>query len=86
MYTLCARNLISTFYYYHWVDTSADGLLVRDGIIHPLVSVSQCIHSNLHINNKDNRNRNNELFNVSIDSFYLVEINCDRLKWYIRYI
>ena len=50
------------------------------------ISCTQYIHSNLHINNKDYGNRNNELFNVSIDSFYLVEINCDRLKWYIRYI
>ena len=23
------------FYYYHWVNTSADGLLVADGIIRP---------------------------------------------------
>jgi hypothetical protein len=28
------------FYYYHWVDTSADGLLVPEGIIHPVVSAS----------------------------------------------
>ena len=26
--TLCALNLISTFYYNHWVGTSAGGLLV----------------------------------------------------------
>jgi hypothetical protein len=26
------------FYYYHWVDTSAGGLLVPDDIIHPVVS------------------------------------------------
>jgi hypothetical protein len=28
------------FYYYHWVDTSAGELLVPDGIIRPVVSVS----------------------------------------------
>ena len=28
------------FYYYHWVDISAGGLLVPYGIIHPVVSVS----------------------------------------------
>jgi len=27
---------IYVFYYYHWVDTSAGGLLVPNGIIHPL--------------------------------------------------
>ena len=37
---LCALNLISTFYYYHWVDTSAGGLLVLEGIISPVVSAS----------------------------------------------
>jgi len=26
--------------YYHWVDTSVGGLLVPEGIIHPVVSVS----------------------------------------------
>jgi len=36
----CALNLISTFYYYHWVDTSAGGLLVPAGIICPVVSAS----------------------------------------------
>jgi hypothetical protein len=37
----CAINLIFLrFYYYHWVDTSASGLLVTEGIIHPVVSVS----------------------------------------------
>jgi hypothetical protein len=28
------------FYYYHWVDTSAGGLLVSEGIIHLVVSAS----------------------------------------------
>jgi aryl-alcohol dehydrogenase-like predicted oxidoreductase len=28
------------FYYYHWVDTSAGGLLDPDGIIRPVVSAS----------------------------------------------
>ena len=28
------------FYYYHWVDTSAGGLLVLEGIICPVVSAS----------------------------------------------
>jgi hypothetical protein len=28
------------FYYYHWIDTSAGGLLVPEGIISPVVSVS----------------------------------------------
>ena len=37
---LCARSLISTFYYHHWVDTSAGGLFVPEGIIRPVVSVS----------------------------------------------
>jgi hypothetical protein len=27
-------------YYYHWIDTSAGGILVSDGIIRPIVSVS----------------------------------------------
>ena len=28
------------FYYYHWVDTSGGGLLVPEGIVRPVVSVS----------------------------------------------
>jgi hypothetical protein len=28
--------------YYHWVDTSAGGLLVPEGIIQPVVSASVC--------------------------------------------
>ena len=28
------------FYYYHWVDTAAGGLLVPKGIIRPVISVS----------------------------------------------
>ena len=28
------------FYYYHWVDISASGLLFPEGIIRPVVSVS----------------------------------------------
>jgi hypothetical protein len=28
------------FFYHHWVDTSDGGLLVSEGIIHPVVSVS----------------------------------------------
>jgi len=28
------------FYYYHWVDTSASGLLVFECIIRPLISAS----------------------------------------------
>jgi len=28
------------FYYYHWVDTSAGGLLVPEGIIRPVVSAA----------------------------------------------
>ena len=28
-------------YYYHWVDTSAGGLLVLEGTIHPVVSASE---------------------------------------------
>ena len=28
------------FYYYHWVDTSAGGQLVPEGIIRPVVSAS----------------------------------------------
>jgi hypothetical protein len=31
---------IYVFYYYHWVDTSAGGLLVPDGIIRPVGSAS----------------------------------------------
>ena len=37
---LCKLNFMSTFYYYHWIDTSAGGLLVPEGIIHPVFSVS----------------------------------------------
>jgi hypothetical protein len=29
--------------YYHWIDTSAGGLLVPDGVIHPAVSVLDCL-------------------------------------------
>jgi hypothetical protein len=29
---------INVFYYFHWVDTSASGLLVPDSIIRPVVS------------------------------------------------
>jgi hypothetical protein len=36
----CALNLISTFYYYHWVDTVAGGLSVPEGIIRSVNSVS----------------------------------------------
>jgi hypothetical protein len=36
-YAQC-RNI--AFYYYHWVDTSAGGVLVPDGITRPVVSVS----------------------------------------------
>jgi len=35
---LCALNLIYTFYYYHWVDTSAGGVLVPEGISRLVVS------------------------------------------------
>ena len=35
-----AEILFLCFYYYHWVDTTADGLLVLEGIIHPVVGVS----------------------------------------------
>jgi len=42
----CALNLISVLYF-HWVDTSPGGLLVPEGIIHPVVSVS--IHDLLDI-------------------------------------
>jgi len=31
---------IYVFYYFHWVDSSAGGLLVPDGIIRPVVSAS----------------------------------------------
>ena len=31
---------IKRFYYYYWVDTSAGELLVPEGIIRPVVSVS----------------------------------------------
>jgi hypothetical protein len=30
------RYLHYFYYYYHWVDTSADGLLISEGIIHPV--------------------------------------------------
>ena len=33
-------STISTTYYYHWVQTSAGGLLVPEGDIRPVVSVS----------------------------------------------
>ena len=38
----CRRRAIwyLRFYYYHWVDTSDDGLLVHEGIICPVVSAS----------------------------------------------
>jgi hypothetical protein len=32
--------VLQTDYYYHWVDTSAGGLLVQDGIMLPVVSAS----------------------------------------------
>jgi len=31
---------IYVFYYYHWVNTSAGGLLVPEGIIRPVVGAS----------------------------------------------
>jgi hypothetical protein len=34
-------------YYYHWADTSADGLLVPDHIICPAVSVSLLVHDHI---------------------------------------
>ena len=37
---LCTLNLISTFYYYHWVNTTGVGLLVPEGIIRPIVIAS----------------------------------------------
>ena len=36
----CALNLNICFYYYHWFDASAGGLLVPEGIIRPVVGVS----------------------------------------------
>jgi hypothetical protein len=30
----------SRFHYYHWVDTDAGGILIPDGTIRPVVSVS----------------------------------------------
>ena len=35
-----ATKLVSMFYYYHWVDTTAGGLLVPEGITSPVVSTS----------------------------------------------
>jgi hypothetical protein len=37
---LCALNLISMFFYYHCVDTSAGWLLVSEGIIRPVVGAT----------------------------------------------
>jgi hypothetical protein len=37
---LCTLNLISTFFYYHWVDITGVGLLVPECIIRPVVSAS----------------------------------------------
>jgi hypothetical protein len=37
---LCTLNLMSTFYYYHWVDITGVGLLVPEGIIRPVVSAA----------------------------------------------
>ena len=31
---------VTLFYYYHWVDTTAGGLLVPEGIIRPVVGAS----------------------------------------------
>ena len=39
----CALNLTSTFYYYHWVETSAGGQLIPESIIRHVVSVSALI-------------------------------------------
>ena len=36
----CALYLNICFYHYHWVDTSAGGLLVPEGIIRPVISAS----------------------------------------------
>lgn len=39
--THCADQIwYLRFYYYHWVDTPASELLVPEGIVHPIVSVS----------------------------------------------
>jgi hypothetical protein len=37
---LSVDRVSDCFYYYHWVDTSAGGLLVPEGIIQPVVSAS----------------------------------------------
>jgi len=39
-YNKLYRVFCFRFYYYHWVDISAGGLLVPEGIMHPVVSVS----------------------------------------------
>ena len=36
----CSLNLYLRFYFYHWTDTSAGGLLVSEGIVRPVVSTS----------------------------------------------
>ena len=33
-------------YYYHWVDISAGGLVIPDGVIHPVVNVSALVWLN----------------------------------------
>ena len=33
-------------HYYHWVDISAGGLVIPDGVIHPVVNVSALVWFN----------------------------------------
>ena len=41
--TRCALNLMSKFYYYYWFDITGVGLLVPEGIIHPVVSAASAL-------------------------------------------
>ena len=75
---LCALNLISTFYYYHWVDTSAGGILIIDGIILPVVSASELTwfiryiyYWNLHLRNNVIINITKVLFQNDLSRFWL---------------
>ena len=58
------------FNYYHWVDTSHDGLLVPEGIIHPVVSVSAMEWFTRYTYYWNVQFLNNEIINIIMFSFF----------------
>jgi hypothetical protein len=91
-----SANVCLHFYFYHWVDTSAGGLLVPDCIIRPVVSVSALIYIirvaicwNLQFLNNVFRTKNKILLSViAIKNVQYVRVylcNSKRQKKYYKY-